>query len=194
MSIGEDFHSQDDNGKIRTSLYKVRWEGYDKKDDTWDPITYLQGYVTMVKSFKESHVKDLEKLVADRTREDENNAKDDVVSTSTVLSMVGRTSPVWTLVMFQMVAGESCQCIRRIKQTNPCERLVLDMLCAQCQNADLSSDIRTRPIWSSTISEVDLITKNSQVDCSCHRQPKPLKSKTRPGQSRVRYLENTLES
>ncbi len=28
-------------------------------------------------------------------------------------------------------------------------------------NADLSSDIRTRPIWSSTISEVDLITKNS---------------------------------
>jgi hypothetical protein len=35
---------------------------------------------------------------------------------------------------------------------------------AQCQNADLSSDIRTRPIWNNTISEVDWITKNSLVD------------------------------
>ena len=35
---------------------------------------------------------------------------------------------------------------------------------AQCPNADLSSDIRARPIWSNTISEVDLITKNSLVD------------------------------
>ena len=34
------------------------------------------------------------------------------------------------------------------------------------------ADIRTRPIWSSTISEVDLITKNSQIDwqqCSTWR-------------------------
>jgi hypothetical protein len=42
--------------------------------------------------------------------------------------------------------------------------LLFDMLRAQCQHADLSSDIRTPPIWSSTISEVDLITKNSQID------------------------------
>jgi hypothetical protein len=40
------------------TFYKVRWDGYDKKDDTWEPITHLQGHGTMVKSFKESHVKD----------------------------------------------------------------------------------------------------------------------------------------
>ena len=82
-------------------------------------------------------LKDLEKLAADRQREEEETTTDDLVNTPkhTVMSMVGLTSPVWTLGMFQMVTG-----------------------------ADLSSDIRTRPIWSSTISEVDLITKNSQVD------------------------------
>ncbi len=50
VAIGEDFHSQVGEGKVRTTLYKVRWEGYDKKDDTWEPITHLQGYATMVKS------------------------------------------------------------------------------------------------------------------------------------------------
>jgi hypothetical protein len=34
VEIGEDFHSQVGYGKVRTTLYKVRWEGYDKKDDT----------------------------------------------------------------------------------------------------------------------------------------------------------------
>ena len=33
VGIGEDFHSQVGEGKVRTTLYKVRWEGYDKKDD-----------------------------------------------------------------------------------------------------------------------------------------------------------------
>ncbi len=68
MAIGEDFHSQVGDGKGRTTLYKVRWEGYDKKDDSWEPITHLQAYATMVKSFKESHVKDLEKLAAVRRK------------------------------------------------------------------------------------------------------------------------------
>ena len=54
-------------------------------------------------------MKDLEKLDADLLCESENKAKDDSVSTPkhTVLSMVGLTSPVWTLGMFQMVVGES---------------------------------------------------------------------------------------
>ena len=67
VAIGEHFHSQVGDGKVRTTIYKVRWD--DKKDDTWEPITHLQGYATMVKSFKESHVKDLEKLAADRQQD-----------------------------------------------------------------------------------------------------------------------------
>jgi len=31
VTIGEDFESQVGDGKIRTTFYKVRWEGYDKK-------------------------------------------------------------------------------------------------------------------------------------------------------------------
>ena len=122
VAIGEDFHSQVGDGKVRTTLYKVRWEGYDKKDDTWEPITHLQGYATMVKSFKESHAKDLEKLAADRQCQAEKKVTEDLVNAPkhTVLSMAGLTSAVWTLGMFQMVTGESCQCIQRTKQTEPC--------------------------------------------------------------------------
>ena len=122
VAIGEDFHSQVGDGKVRTTLYKVRWEGYDKKDDTWEPITHLQGYATMVKSFKESHAKDLEKLAADRQCQAEKKVTEDLVNAPkhTVLSMAGLTSAVWTLGMFQMVSGESCQCIQGTKQTEPC--------------------------------------------------------------------------
>jgi hypothetical protein len=109
VAIGEDFHSQVGEDKVRTTLYKVRWEGYDKKNDTLEPITHLQGYATMVKAFKESHAKDIEKLAADRVCEDEKKSKDNAVSTPkhTVLSMTGLTSAVWTLGMFEMVSGES---------------------------------------------------------------------------------------
>jgi hypothetical protein len=48
VAIGEDFHSQVCDVKVRTTLYKVRSEGYDKKDDTWESITHPQGYTTMV--------------------------------------------------------------------------------------------------------------------------------------------------
>ena len=77
----------------------------------------------MVKSFKESHAKDLEKLAADRQRQAEKKATEDLVNAPqhTVLSMAGLTSAVWTLGMFQMVTGESCQCIQRTKQTEPCQ-------------------------------------------------------------------------
>ena len=69
----------------------------------------------MVKSFKESHAKYLEKLAADRQRQAEIKGTDDLVDDPkhTVLSMTGLTSTVWTLGMFQMVTGESCHsCIR----------------------------------------------------------------------------------
>ena len=48
----------------------------------------------MVKSFKESHVKDLEKLAADRQCQEEKTTTDDLVNVPkhTVLSMTGLTS------------------------------------------------------------------------------------------------------
>ena len=35
------FHSQVDDVKVKTTLCKVRWRGYDRTDDTWEPITPL---------------------------------------------------------------------------------------------------------------------------------------------------------
>jgi hypothetical protein len=77
----------------------------------------------MVKSFKESHAKDLGKLAADRQRQPEKTTTDDLVDDPkyTVLSITGLTSAVWTLGMFQMVTGESCLCIRHTKQKKPCK-------------------------------------------------------------------------
>ena len=34
VGIGEDFHSQVDDDKVKTTLYKVRWSGYDRTGDT----------------------------------------------------------------------------------------------------------------------------------------------------------------
>ncbi len=34
VGLGEDFHSQVDNGNVKTTLYKVRWRAYDSKGDT----------------------------------------------------------------------------------------------------------------------------------------------------------------
>ena len=41
VGIGEDFHSQVDDDKVKTTLYKVRWSGYDRTGDTWEPIIHL---------------------------------------------------------------------------------------------------------------------------------------------------------
>ncbi len=54
---------------MKTTLYKVRWSGHDRTGDTWEPIIHLQGYDSMVKAFKESHEKDVERLVYDRHSE-----------------------------------------------------------------------------------------------------------------------------
>jgi hypothetical protein len=63
----------------------------------------------MVKSFKESHAKDLEKLTTDHQRQSGQKATDDLVDSPnhTVLSMTGLTSVVWTLGMFQMETGDT---------------------------------------------------------------------------------------
>ena len=38
VGIGRDFHSQVDDDKVKTTLYKVCWSGYDRTGDTWEPI------------------------------------------------------------------------------------------------------------------------------------------------------------
>ena len=59
-------------------------------------------------------MKDLEKLPVDYQRQETKTTTDDLVNTpkNTVMSSV------WTLGIFQMVTGESCQCIRHTKQTD----------------------------------------------------------------------------
>jgi len=96
VGIGEDFHSQVDDGKVKTTVYRVRWSGYDRTGDTWEPITHLQGYAGMVKAFKESHEKDVERLAADRRREAESKEAHALKNAPkhTVLCMKGLTSPV----------------------------------------------------------------------------------------------------
>ena len=101
--------SQVHDDKVKTTLYKVRWSGYDRTGDTWEPIIHLQGYASMVKTFKESHEKDVERLKADRRCESESKEAHDLKNAPkhTVLCMKGLTSPVWTMGMFQMVTGDS---------------------------------------------------------------------------------------
>jgi hypothetical protein len=64
------------------------------------------------------------KTRVDHQREEAKKATDDLdlvdAPKHTVLSMTDLTSAVWTLGMFQMVTGESCQCIRHTKQKEPC--------------------------------------------------------------------------
>ena len=85
----------------------------------------------MVKAFKESHEKDVERLAADRRREAESKEahalKNDPKHTA--LCMKGLTSPVWTLGMFQMVSGDSCQCMKRTKQSTACHITVRHAAC-----------------------------------------------------------------
>ncbi len=93
---------------MKTTVYRVRWSGYDRTGDT---------YASMVNAFKESHEKDVERLAADRRREAESKEAHALKNAPkhTVLCMKGLTSPVWTLGMFQMVSGDSCQYMKRTK-------------------------------------------------------------------------------
>ncbi len=164
LEFGEDFHSQVHNDKMKTTLYKVRLSGYDRTGDTWEPIIHLQGYASMVKTFKESHENDVERLTADRRCESESKEAHTLKNDPkhTVLCMKGLTSPVWTMGMFQMVTGDSCQCMKHTKQCTDSDFTVRQY--AQCQDVDLSSNIRTRPIWRIILSQLELITKNLQID------------------------------
>jgi hypothetical protein len=73
----------------------------------------------MVKVFKESHEKDVERLTAGRHREAESKEAHALKNAPkhTVVYMKGLTSPVWTLGMFEIVTGDSYQCMKRTKQS-----------------------------------------------------------------------------
>ncbi len=131
VGIGEDFHSQVHDGKVKTTLYKVRWSGYDRTGNTWEPIIHLQGYASMVKAFKESHENGVERLAADRRRETESKEVHALKNAPkhTVLCMKGLTSPVWTMGMFQMVTGDSCQCMKHTKQCTAWDISVRNATC-----------------------------------------------------------------
>ena len=90
---------------------------------TWGPIIHLQGYASMVKAFKESHENDVERLTTDRRCESESKEVHALKNAPkhTVLCMKGLTSPVWTMGMFQMVTGDSCQCMKHTKQCTTCD-------------------------------------------------------------------------
>ena len=68
-------------------------------------------YASMVKPFKESHEKDVDRLAADRQCETESKEAHALKNAPkhTVVFMKGLTSPVWNLGMFQMVTGDSYQ-------------------------------------------------------------------------------------
>jgi hypothetical protein len=64
----------------------------------------------MVKTFKESHEKDVERLSADRRRQTESKEAHALKNATkhTVLCMKGLTSPVWAVDMFRMVSDAAC--------------------------------------------------------------------------------------
>jgi hypothetical protein len=77
----------------------------------------------MVKVFNESHEKDVERLTADRRCVSESKETHALKNAPkhTVACMKGLTSPVWSLSMFQMVTGDSFQCMKRTKQSTACD-------------------------------------------------------------------------
>jgi hypothetical protein len=97
------------------------WNVFAGVEYTWDPITHLpstgiwcHGKIVQGITCERSWETDFK---SHRQCQSEKTTTDDLVNTPkhTVLSMVGLTSVVWTLGMFQMVTGESCQCIQLTK-------------------------------------------------------------------------------
>jgi hypothetical protein len=94
-------------------------------------VTVRNSLVSDKKAFKKSHERDVERLASDRRREAESKAAPALKNARkhTVLCMKGLTSPVWTMGMFQMVTGDSCQCMKRTKQSTACDISVRHAAC-----------------------------------------------------------------
>ncbi len=89
----------------------------------------------------------------------------------TVLCLKGLTSPVWTLVMFQMVSGDFCQCMKRTKQITACDITVRYVVCtvsgcgfvAKYQN---TSNLENHYVTAGTDHKelADRLTSNQDID------------------------------
>jgi 5-formaminoimidazole-4-carboxamide-1-beta-D-ribofuranosyl 5'-monophosphate synthetase len=74
-------------------------------------------------AFKESHEKNVETLSVDRRCETESKETHALKNAPkhTILYMKGLTLLVYTIDMFQMVIGDSCQCMKHTKQNTVCD-------------------------------------------------------------------------
>ena len=136
-------------GRWRRLCMKFVWSDMIERGIRGNPITYLQGYTITVKAFKESHEKDVERLSPDRRRETE----------SKEVSACDR-------YYFRWGSGNPDSTWNEPNRLSWRWPVIVEfgMHFSQCLDVDLSSDIRTRPILRIIISQLELITKNSQID------------------------------
>ena len=156
VGIGQDFHSQLDDGKAKTPQYRVRWKDIiGRMIESHHASTGICQHGKSVQGIG-SHQKILRGLLLTvSVRQKQRKHMTTLILPNLAYCAVHERFSVWTCGIFQTVTGESRQCIKRTKRIN-LTRLAFGI--QHAQDADLSPDMRTCPIWSSTISHLELMT------------------------------------